>query len=211
MKRTCFSLLLTAVLVTAGFAAEPVSRRDAARLQAKLDRITKSPGQRGAVAAKTPISEAELNSYLRLELGDRMPAGVKDPWVSLLEGNRLSGSATVDLAAGEREPQIHEHARSVQLPQRLRSCRRQRRAADAKRRRIVLPRVGVDLGSAGASVDAPGNRHAITRSLRRRRMVCPSTSHSCFRQAFARYSWQRVRPSSFSRCPPTTCRHHFNF
>jgi len=97
MKRTCFSLLLTAVLVTAALAAEPVSRRDAARLQAKLDRITKSPGQSGTVAAKTPISEAELNSYLRLELGDRMPAGVKDPWVSLLEGNRLSGSATVDL------------------------------------------------------------------------------------------------------------------
>ena len=98
MKRTCFSLLLAAVLVTAGFAAEPVSRRDAARLQAKLDRLTKSPGQRGTVAAKTPISESELNSYLRLELGDRLPAGVKDPWVSLLEGNRLSGSATVDLA-----------------------------------------------------------------------------------------------------------------
>src|SRR5688572_12897715 len=98
MKRTYFSLLLAAVLVTTGSAAEPVSRRDAARLQAKLDRITKSPGERGTAAAKTPISEAELNSYLRLELGDRLPAGVKDPWVSLLEGNRLSGSATVDLA-----------------------------------------------------------------------------------------------------------------
>ena len=97
MKRICFSLLLTAVLVTAGSAAEPVSRRDAASLQAKLDRITKSPGER-AVAANTPISEAELNSYLRLELGDRLPAGVTDPWVSLLEGNRISGSATVDLA-----------------------------------------------------------------------------------------------------------------
>lgn len=98
MKRIFSSLLLTAALVTAGFAAEPVSRRDAARLQAKLDRIAKTTGERGAVAAKTPISEAELNSYLRLELGNRLPAGVKDPWVSLLEGNRLSGSATVDLA-----------------------------------------------------------------------------------------------------------------
>ncbi len=97
MKRICFSLLLTAVLVTSGSAAEPVSRRDAASLQAKLDRLTKSPGER-AVAANTPISEAELNSYLRLELGDRLPAGVTDPWVSLLEGNRISGSATVDLA-----------------------------------------------------------------------------------------------------------------
>ena len=32
---------------------------------------------------------------------------------------------------------------------------------DAKRRRNVLPRVGVDLGSAGAPVDAPGNRHLL--------------------------------------------------
>ena len=98
MKRTLLSCLLVAALAAAGSAAEPVSRRDAARLQAKLDRITKSPAQRGAPAAKTPFSEAEINSYLRLELGDRLPAGVKDPWVSLLEGNRVAGTAIVDLA-----------------------------------------------------------------------------------------------------------------
>ena len=148
MKRICFSLLLTAVLVTAALAAEPVSRRDAARLQAKLDRLTKSPGERERWPPTTPISEAELNSYLRLELGDRMPAGVTDPWVSLLERDRLSGSATVDLARMSESRKSTQHARPVQLPQRVRSRRRQRRAADAKRRRNVRPRVGVDLRSA---------------------------------------------------------------
>ena len=48
--------------------------------------------------ATTPITEAEVNSYLRYELGDRIPAGVTDPWVSILENGRLSGKATVDLA-----------------------------------------------------------------------------------------------------------------
>jgi hypothetical protein len=90
---TCVSL--TACLFAA---ADPVTRRDAARLQAKLDKITKNGSGPRAVAARTAISEAELNSYLRYELGDRIPAGVKDPWVSILDDNRVSGRAVVDLS-----------------------------------------------------------------------------------------------------------------
>jgi hypothetical protein len=71
--------------------------RDAARLQAKLDRITKNDANLRKAAATTPITEAELNSYLRYELGDRIPPGVTEPWVSLLDNGRLSGRATVDL------------------------------------------------------------------------------------------------------------------
>ncbi|RPI54186.1 MAG: hypothetical protein EHM55_11555 [Acidobacteria bacterium] len=97
MKRTFSSALLAGVLVCSVSGAEPVSRRDAARLQAKLDRISKNDGNRGKAAATTPITEAELNSYLRYELGDRIPPGVTEPWVSLLDNGRLSGRATVDL------------------------------------------------------------------------------------------------------------------
>src|SRR5713226_3868357 len=78
-------------------ASDPVSRRDAARLQAKIDRINKNAAaRRGAV--KTSVSEAEVNAYLRYELGDKLPAGVKDPWVSILGDGRVSGRATVDLS-----------------------------------------------------------------------------------------------------------------
>lgn len=97
MKRSISSALIASVLVCSLSGAEPVSRRDAARLQAKLDRITKNSASRGK-AATTPITEAEVNSYLRYELGDRIPPGVTEPWVSLLDNGRLSGSATVDLA-----------------------------------------------------------------------------------------------------------------
>jgi hypothetical protein len=96
MKPSILSAIVVTALVCTVFAAEPVSRRDAARLQAKLDRITKNVN--GGKAATTSISEAEVNSYLRYELGDRIPAGVTEPWVSLLDNGRVSGRATVDLA-----------------------------------------------------------------------------------------------------------------
>lgn len=87
---------LGAAVVSAG--VDPVSRLDAARLQTKIDKINKNvPGLRRAVPLRTPVTEAELNSYLRYELGDRLPTGVKDPWVSILGNNRVSGHATVDL------------------------------------------------------------------------------------------------------------------
>src|SRR5215216_4800994 len=98
MKRTASYALLAGLLATSLFAAEPVSRRDAARLQAKIDRITKGSPTRGKTASMTPITEAEVNSYLRYELADRIPPGVSDPWVSILENGRVSGRATVDLA-----------------------------------------------------------------------------------------------------------------
>ena len=97
MKKLALSAALAACVVSAAFgAADVVSRRDAARLQAKIDRITRNAeGQR--VSSRTPITEAEVNSYLRFELADRIPAGVTDPWVSLLDDGRVAGRATVDL------------------------------------------------------------------------------------------------------------------
>ena len=98
MNRTTVSALLAGLFVCALFAAEPVSRRDAARLQAKLDRIMKVTPGLGNTPATTAITETEVNSYLQYELGDRFPAGVTDPWVSIFDNGRLAGRATVDLA-----------------------------------------------------------------------------------------------------------------
>lgn len=98
MKRTALYMLAAGLLAVTVFAADPVSRRDAARLQAKLDRIAKGSLTGGKTFATTPITETEINSYLRYELGDRIPPGVTDPWLSILEEGKLSGRATVDLA-----------------------------------------------------------------------------------------------------------------
>jgi hypothetical protein len=98
MKRTAISAFLAGLIVCSLVAAEPVSRRDAARLQAKLDRITKGSRSLDKTPATIPITETEVNSYLQYELSDRIPPGVTDPWVSILENGRLAGRATVDLA-----------------------------------------------------------------------------------------------------------------
>ena len=98
MKRIALYTLVAALFAVTVFAADPVSRRDAARLQAKIDRIAKGSPTGGKALATTPISETEINSYLRYELSDRIPPGVTDPWVSILEEGKLSGRATVDLA-----------------------------------------------------------------------------------------------------------------
>jgi hypothetical protein len=81
-------------------AVDAVSRRDAARLQAKLDKIAKNagPSNRASSPLRTAVTESEVNSYLRYELNDKLPTGVKDPWVSILGDGRLSGKATVDLS-----------------------------------------------------------------------------------------------------------------
>lgn len=97
MKRTTAAAVLAIAFVCSLSGAEPVTRRDAARLQAKLDQISKNGVSRGKVA-KTAITEAEVNSYLRFEMGDRIPPGVTDPWVSLLDNGRVEGKATVDLS-----------------------------------------------------------------------------------------------------------------
>lgn len=98
MKHITLSAVVAVALVAGVFAADPVSRREAARLQAKIERIAQHKATRGQAAARTPITETEVNSYLRYELGDRIPEGVEDPWVTLLDNGRLSGKATVDLA-----------------------------------------------------------------------------------------------------------------
>ena len=98
MKPLALSAFIGAMLVSVVFAADPVSRRDAARLQAKIDRISKNPALAGKTPSRTPITETEVNSYLRYEMADQIPAGVTDPWVSILDEGRLSGKATVDLA-----------------------------------------------------------------------------------------------------------------
>lgn len=98
MKRTTTIALMAALCVCGLFAADPVSRREAARLQAKLDRISRGPAAGAKTPATTAITETEVNSYLQFELSDRIPEGVTEPWVSILENGRLAGKATVDLA-----------------------------------------------------------------------------------------------------------------
>jgi hypothetical protein len=97
------AILLVALVATASTAAlQNVSRRDADRLQQKIDVIA----ERGLVprqtAFRTIVTEAEINSYLALYGKAQLPAGVVDPQLTILGADRLFGRATIDLDAVRR-------------------------------------------------------------------------------------------------------------
>lgn len=88
-------------LVAAGLltsvAAANVSREQAAAFQKKLGQIILNSESRSSTARNTPVSEGEVNSYLRFSAGDKVPVGVTEPSIGIMGGGRLSGRAVVDL------------------------------------------------------------------------------------------------------------------
>lgn len=68
------------------------------KLQAILDRAALEPPPKNAPLV-TPVSEAEVNAYLRLVAGPTLPVGVVDPTVRIADRGRLGVSANIDLDA----------------------------------------------------------------------------------------------------------------
>jgi len=107
MRRTAPRLVLPAllaVLVAATSFAQLQSplRRDADRLQQKIDLIA----ERGLIPRQAPlrtiVTETEINSYLAVYGRTQLPAGVVDPHVGILGPDRISGRAMIDLDAVRR-------------------------------------------------------------------------------------------------------------
>lgn len=73
------------------------SRRDSDRFQNKIAEINENARAKRPVSLRTPITEAELNSYLVYAVAQEFPAGVTDPYVTIDGDGHLSGRATVDL------------------------------------------------------------------------------------------------------------------
>lgn len=89
-------LLLVAALA---WADQPLSQREADSFARKILGIQHyaAAGLRGA--RLTPVSEAELNSYIRFVLGPEIPAGIVEPYVSMLGEGLVAARAVVDLDA----------------------------------------------------------------------------------------------------------------
>ncbi len=80
-----------------GAATTNVSREQAEAFQQKLVRIVQQGETKGNGPRRTPVTEGEVNSYLRFKAGDQLPVGVTDPSVSIHGQGRLGGRAVVDL------------------------------------------------------------------------------------------------------------------
>lgn len=103
LRRATVVLTSVAVLVWAAHlgAQAKLSRQDAARFQAKLAQIEKNAAApRTSTAAKTtPVTDSEVNSYLKFLAGSQVPVGIIDPTLHAAGNGRVTGRATVDLDA----------------------------------------------------------------------------------------------------------------
>jgi hypothetical protein len=79
------------------------TKRDAQLLKQKVATIQSHADRASKVPRRTTVTESEVNSYLVFEAKEQLPAGVVEPWVTILGTGRLSGRAVVDLDAVRRQ------------------------------------------------------------------------------------------------------------
>lgn len=86
-----------------------VSKQDADRFQAKLAKIVEfanaKPGAKPTQPQSTPVSDVEVNSYLRLKATSQIPAGIVEPELNAVGDGRVAGRAIVDLDAVRKQKQ----------------------------------------------------------------------------------------------------------
>jgi hypothetical protein len=109
MRTRSAALVLIGALAIAPLAGQArVTKQDADRFKTKLTRIvqqgTAAP-LRAAAPRTTPVSDVEVNSYLRFHAGDQIPVGILEPTLNALGDGRVSGRAIVDLDAVRKQKQ----------------------------------------------------------------------------------------------------------
>ncbi len=88
------------ILGTPGLLADAeVSQRAADSFQRKVAGIQQYAASTLTGSRLTPVSESELNSYIRFSLKNEMPSGVVDPYVSIVGEGKVRARAVVDLDA----------------------------------------------------------------------------------------------------------------
>jgi len=97
------ALMLAALATRAVNADARFTKAGSDAFQRKLTTIVQGGAattpSKGSGARQTPILENELNSYLRYELREEVPAGVTEPTITIVGDGRVTGAAVVDLDA----------------------------------------------------------------------------------------------------------------
>jgi hypothetical protein len=90
-------LFATGVVVSAQ--SSTTTKAQAEQFERKLQQIVANAGSENGQPRRTPVSEGEVNAYLRVRGPDLLPVGVTDTTLSADGGGRVSGRAIVDLDA----------------------------------------------------------------------------------------------------------------
>jgi hypothetical protein len=103
MRRRSAIWLLGAVMIAVPLAAQgKLSKDEANRFQSKLAKIVafgNAPTAKASQPRNTPVTDDEVNSYLKYLATDQVPTGIVEPILNALGSGRVSGRAVVDLDA----------------------------------------------------------------------------------------------------------------
>jgi len=106
--RSAALLLISALAITPLAGQARFTKQDADRFQSKLAKIVQlgnAAAIRAAAPQSTPVSDVEVNSYLRFHAADQIPVGIVEPTLNALGDGRVSGRAVVDLDAVRKQKQ----------------------------------------------------------------------------------------------------------
>lgn len=75
------------------------------RLQRKIDAIAQNGASNPTHAMRTTITESEVDSYLAFNAKDKIPKGLSNPGVHILDNGQLTGRVLVDIDEFNRSRQ----------------------------------------------------------------------------------------------------------
>jgi hypothetical protein len=94
-----FSVLALAAAAVVSTQSGNTAAALADQFQQKLQQIVNNGNNDSKTPRRTPVSQSEVNAYLRVKELELLPVGVKDATVAAEGEGRLSGRAVVDLDA----------------------------------------------------------------------------------------------------------------
>ena len=99
MRRMIFGVMAITSVAAMALAADSGigTRADADALQTKLVQIATNGLAQKPVSRTTPVTEREVNAFLRTHASESLPQGVIDPLVTILADGHLTARAMVDL------------------------------------------------------------------------------------------------------------------
>ena len=99
MRRMIFGVMAITSVTAMALAADSGigTRADADALQTKLVQIATNGLAQKPVSRSTPVTEREVNAFLRTHASESLPQGVIDPLVTILADGHLTARAMVDL------------------------------------------------------------------------------------------------------------------
>ena len=91
------SLVLIFNVTGLSHAAVELTKENGDRLQQKLDALQRNAATIPVSARQTSASQNEVNSYLTFNLREKMPAGLIEPYVTVIGDGRIAGRIFMDM------------------------------------------------------------------------------------------------------------------